>query len=239
MECTGRLPIKPGLKRILKPSQKVIISARRQGRRCAHLCARVNCGKVGKEKSPVINNASCTTNCIAPVMAILNEKFGIAKAIMSTIHGYTSDQNLQDGPHKDLRRARAAAENTVPTIPVAAIATAEVIPDLGGAFDGLAFRVPVNTVSLSDITVLLKKNVTKEEINQAFVAAAKTDRFAGVLATTSEPLVSSDFKGNTNSGIVDLSLTNVVGGNLVKVVAWYDNEVGYAYRLVELAELYV
>ena len=240
LECTGRFTDKAGAEAHLKAgAKKVIISAPAKGGDVPTYVRAVNCGKAGKEKSLVINNASCTTNCIAPVMAVLHEKFGIAKAIMSTIHGYTSDQNLQDGPHKDLRRARAAAENTVPTSTGAAIATAEVIPDLGGAFDGLAFRVPVNTVSLSDITVLLKKNATKEEINQAFVAAAKTDRFAGVLATTSEPLVSSDFKGNTNSGIVDLSLTNVVGGNLVKVVAWYDNEVGYAHRLVELAELYV
>jgi glyceraldehyde 3-phosphate dehydrogenase len=172
-------------------------------------------------------------------MAVLNEKFGIDKAMMSTVHGYTADQNLQDGPHKDLRRARAAAENIVPTTTGAAIAVTEVIPAISGVFDGLALRVPVPTVSLSDMTVLLKKNVTKEEINKALVDASKTERFKGVLGTTTEKLVSSDFIGNTNSATVDLSLTNVVGGNLVKVIAWYDNEVGYANRLVEIAELYV
>ena len=240
LECTGRFTNKEGADMHLKAgAKKVIISAPAKGAGVPTYVRAVNCGKVGKEKSLVINNASCTTNCIGPVMAVLHEKFGIAKALMSTIHGYTSDQNLQDGPHKDLRRARAAAGNTVPTSTGAAMATTEVIPDLAGAFDGLAFRVPVAVSSLSDITVLLKKNVTKEEVNQVFVEAAKIDRFAGVLTTTSEPLVSSDFIGNTHSAIVDLNLTNVVGRNLVKVVAWYDNEVGYAHRLVELAELYV
>lgn len=252
LECTGRftnkegaeMHLKAGAKKVIisapaKPSSRTAGSLPGEGGDVPTYVRAVNCAKCHKETSPVINNASCTTNCIGPVMAVLNKSFGIEKAMMSTIHGYTSDQNLQDGPHKDLRRARAAAENTVPTSTGAAIATTEVIPDLFGSFDGLAFRVPVAVGSLSDITVLLKKNVTKEEVNKAFVAAAKTERFAGVLDTTSEPLVSSDFIGNTHSAIVDLNLTNVVGGNLVKVVAWYDNEVGYAHRLVELAELYV
>ncbi len=239
LECTGRFTNKEGAEMHIKAgARKVIISAPAKGGDVPTYVRAVNCGKVGEEKSSVINNASCTTNCIAPVMAVLHENFGIEKAMMSTVHGYTADQNLQDGPHKDLRRARAAAENIVPTSTGAATATAEVIPDLSGAFDGLALRVPVLVSSLSDITVLLKKNVTKEEVNEAFMKAAKTDRFAGVLTTTSEPLVSSDFRGSAYSATVDLSLTNVVGGNLVKVVAWYDNEVGYAHRLVELAELY-
>jgi glyceraldehyde 3-phosphate dehydrogenase len=239
LECTGRFTNKEGAGRHLKAgAKKVIISAPAKGGDVPTYVRAVNCGKCNKETSSVINNASCTTNSIGPVMAVLNEKFGIEKAMMTTAHGYTADQNLQDGPHKDLRRARAAAENIVPTSTGAAIATTEVIPALVGAFDGLALRVPVPTVSISDMTVVLKKNVTKEEINQAMIDAAKTERFAGVLTTTGEPLVSSDFVGNTHSAIVDLNLTNVVGGNLVKVVAWYDNEVGYAHRLVELAELY-
>ena len=239
LECTGRFTNKEGAEMHIKAgARKVIISAPAKSGDVPTYVRAVNCSKVGKEKTLVINNASCTTNSIGPVMAVLNEKFGIAKAMMSTIHGYTADQNLQDGPHKDLRRARAAAENIVPTSTGAAIATAEVIPDLSGSFDGLALRVPVLVSSLSDITVLLKKNVTKEEVNQAFVDAAKTDRFAGVLTTTTESLVSSDFRGSSYSATVDLSLTNVIGGNFVKVVAWYDNEVGYAHRLVELAELY-
>ena len=171
-------------------------------------------------------------------MAVLHEKFGVAKAIMSTVHGYTNDQNLQDGPHKDLRRARAAAENIIPTTTGAAIAVTEVLPDLKGVFDGVAFRVPVPVVSLSDITVVLKKKATVEEINNALTAASKTPRFKNVLAVTNEQLVSSDFVGNTYSTIVDLPLTKVVDGDLVKVVAWYDNEVGYAHRLIEICLLF-
>jgi glyceraldehyde 3-phosphate dehydrogenase len=240
LECTGRFTDKVGAQQhITAGAKKVVISAPAKGGDVPTYVRAVNCAKCKKETSNVINNASCTTNSIGPVMAVLNEKFGIDKAMMSTVHGYTADQNLQDGPHKDLRRARAAAENIVPTTTGAAIAVTEVIPAISGVFDGLALRVPVPTVSLSDMTVLLKKNVTKEEINKALVDASKTERFKGVLGITTEQLVSSDFIGNTNSATVDLSLTNVVGGNLVKVIAWYDNEVGYANRLVEIAELYV
>ena len=239
LECTGRFTSKEGADMHLKAgAKKVIISAPAKGGDVPTYVRAVNCGKCHKETAAIINNASCTTNSIGPVMAVLNETFGIEKAMMTTAHGYTADQNLQDGPHKDLRRARAAAENIVPTTTGAAIAVTEVIPGLANVFDGLALRVPVPTVSVSDMTVLLKKNVTKEEINQAMIDASKTERFDGVLTTTTEQLVSSDFIGNTHSAIVDLSLTNVVGGNLVKVVAWYDNETGYANRLVELAELY-
>lgn len=238
LECTGRFTKKEDAELHLKAgAKKVIVSAPAKGDVPTYVRG-VNCGQVGKEQSAVINNASCTTNCIAPVMAVLQEKFGIEKAFMSTAHGYTADQNLQDGPHKDLRRARAAAVNIVPTTTGAAKAVGEAIPSLKGIFDGVAFRVPVLTVSLSDITAVLKKNVTKEEINQALIDASKTSRFAGILTCTEEPLVSSDMVGNTYSSIVDLALTNVVGGNLVKVVAWYDNEVGYAHRLVEMAELF-
>lgn len=240
LECTGRFTDKTGAELHIKAgAKKVIISAPAKGADVPTYVRAVNCGKVGKEKSLVINNASCTTNSIAPAMAVLEEKFGIAKALMTTIHAYTADQNLQDGPHKDLRRARAASENIVPTTTGAAKAVGEVMTSVQGRFDGLSIRVPVVTVSLSDFTMLLKKKVTKEEINQAFVEASKMPRFKGVLAVTNEPLVSTDFIGNTNSCIVDLALTNVVDGDLVKVVAWYDNEYGYAHRLVEMAELYV
>jgi glyceraldehyde 3-phosphate dehydrogenase len=186
---------------------------------------------VGEEV--VTSNASCTTNCIAPVMAVLDESFGIEKALMSTVHAYTASQALQDAPLKDLREARAAAQNIVPTSTGAAIATAEVLPQLKGKFDGLSFRVPVITVSLSDITVLLKCDVTVEEVNAALTAASQTDRFKGILGVSNEPLVSSDYKGDSHSSVVDLELTRVVGGNFVKVVAWYDNEWGYSNRLVE------
>ncbi len=239
LECTGRFRDAESAGMHLKAgAKKVIISAPGKGKDIPTYVRGVNCGKVGGEKAKIINNASCTTNCIAPVMAVLDEKFGIEKGMMSTVHGYTADQNLQDGPHKDLRRARAAAENIVPTSTGAAKAVGEVKTNLQGIFDGVAFRVPVPTCSLSDITVVLKKNVTKEEINKTLVDASKTARFKGILFCTEEPLVSADYVGNTYSSIVDLPLTNVVGGNLVKVVAWYDNEVGYSHRLVEMAELF-
>lgn len=237
LECTGRFTNKEDAEmHIQAGAKKVIISAPAKGGEVPTYVMGVNSDAIDGEEVAVINNASCTTNCIAPIMAVLQEKFGIEKAFMSTIHGYTADQNLQDGPHKDLRRARAAAENIVPTTTGAAKAVGEVIPTLKGVFDGVAFRVPVPTVSLSDITAVLKQDVTKEAVNAVLAAAAKSRRFKGILAVTAEPLVSSDFVGNLASSIVDLSLTNVVGGNLVKVVAWYDNEAGYAHRLVQLAE---
>ncbi|OGH84413.1 MAG: type I glyceraldehyde-3-phosphate dehydrogenase [Candidatus Magasanikbacteria bacterium RIFOXYA2_FULL_44_8] len=239
LECTGRFTKKEDAELHLKAgAKKVVLSAPGKGGDIPTYVRGVNCGMVKKEQSCVINNASCTTNCIAPVMAVLDEAFGIEKAFMSTVHGYTADQNLQDGPHKDLRRARAAAENVVPTSTGAAKAVGEAKPNLKGIFDGIAFRVPVPTCSLSDISAVLKKNVTKEEINEALMKAAKTKRFEGILMCTDEPLVSSDYVGNSYSSIVDMPLTNVVGGNLVKVVAWYDNEVGYSHRLVEMAELF-
>ncbi len=239
LECTGKFRDRAGTSLHLKAgAKKVIISAPAKDKDIPTYVCGVNCGKVKNEKSLIINNASCTTNCIAPVMAVLEEKFGIEKAMMSTVHGYTADQNLQDGPHKDLRRARAAAENIIPTSTGAAKAVGEAIANLKGIFDGVAFRVPVPTVSLSDIVLVLKKKVTKETVNNALVSASKTLRFKGILAVTKDPVVSADFTGNTYSSIVDLELTNVVGGDLVKVVAWYDNEVGYAHRLVEMAILF-
>lgn len=181
----------------------------------------------------VISNASCTTNCIAPVAAVIHAKFGIEKALMTTVHSYTDDQNLQDGSHKDMRRARAAAENIVPTSTGAAIAVTETIPELKGLFDGMSLRVPTATGSISDFTFLLKRNVTVDEVNQALTSASEDILYKGILAVSSEPLVSSDIIARSESSIVDLPLTQVVGGNLVKVFAWYDNEWGYANRLVE------
>jgi glyceraldehyde-3-phosphate dehydrogenase type I len=181
----------------------------------------------------VISNASCTTNCVAPVMAVLQAEFGVEKALLTTIHSYTDDQNLQDNSHKDMRRARAAAENIIPTSTGAAIATTETIPELKGIFDGKALRVPTATGSISDFTVLIKKNVTVEQVNQAFEEASQNRLYKGILAVSWEALVSSDIIGRSESSIVDLSLTQVVGGNLVKVFSWYDNEWGYANRLVE------
>ena len=191
----------------------------------------VNGSKYGGEQ--IISNASCTTNCIAPVAAVMNLKFGIVKAMMTTVHGYTADQNLQDGPHKDLRRARSAAENIVPTTTGAGVATTEVVPELKGLFDGAAIRVPVPVGSISDFTFLLKKKVTVEEVNQAFKEISANPLFASILAVTEDPVVSSDIVGRPESAIVDLSLTQVVDGDMVKIFAWYDNEFGYSNRLVE------
>lgn len=181
----------------------------------------------------LINNASCTTNCIAPVAKIMLENFGVEKAMMTTIHGYTSDQRLQDGGHKDYRRARAAAQNIVPTSTGATKAAAKAIPELEGIFTGLAIRVPVIVGSLADFTFVLKKETTVDEINNIFKKEAQNPNYQGILEVTEDPLVSSDVIGNPYSSIVDLSLTQVVGGNMVKVIAWYDNEYAYANRLVE------
>lgn len=181
----------------------------------------------------IFSNASCTTNCIAPLVKIMKEKFGIEKAVLTTIHSYTDDQNLHDNSHKkDMRRARNAASNIVPTSTGAAKATTEIIPSMRGKFDGLAIRVPTPTVSLSDLTFLTKKEVTVEAVNQAFTEASKKN-YRHIVAVSNEPLVSSDFIGCEYSAVVDLALTQVIDGNLVKVIAWYDNEWGYTCRLVE------
>lgn len=235
LECTGHFTDFEGAsKHIQAGAKRVIISAPAKGGGVPTHVIGVNEKDAGKTDK-VINNASCTTNCIAPVAAVIHEVFGIKKAMMTTIHAYTADQNLQDGPHKDLRRARAAAENIVPTTTGAAIATTEVIPELKGLFDGLSMRVPVAVVSMSDFTFVLKKKVTVEQVNNALKKAAKNARWKGILEVTEEPLVSSDFIGNPASSIVDLGLTKVVDGDLVKVVAWYDNEWGYSVRLAEMA----
>lgn len=185
----------------------------------------------------IISNASCTTNCIAPVMAILSDKLGIEKSMMTTVHSYTASQALQDAPNKDPREGRNAAENIVPTTTGAAKAAALTVPELQDLFDGLSIRVPTPVVSLSDITLVSKKNTTVEEVNDILVKASKEHRYKGILAVTDEPLVSKDLVGDSHSAIVDLVLTKVVGGNLVKVVAWYDNEWGYSNRLVEMVAL--
>ncbi len=231
IESTGRFTDKEGASLHLKAgAKKVVISAPAKGGGVPTLVLGVNAQTYSNEE--VINNASCTTNCIAPVAEVINNKFGILKALMTTIHGYTQDQNLQDGPHKDLRRARAAAQNIVPTSTGAAIATTETIPALKGLFDGVAIRVPVSVGSMSDFTFLLSKKVTVEEVNKVLQEASE-GALKGILAVTDEPIVSSDIVGRSESAIVDLGLTQVVDGDLVKVFAWYDNEFGYSNRLVE------
>lgn len=241
LECTGRFTDEAGAgQHLTAGAKRVIISAPAKGGAIPTHVLGVNPQGAGKPK--IINNASCTTNCIAPVAAIMHEAFGVKKALMTTTHAYTAEQNLVDGPppggkSNDLRRARAAAANIIPTSTGAAIAVTETIPELKGLFDGMALRVPVPTVSLSDFTFLLKKKTTAEEINSVFKKAAKSARWNGILGVTDEPLVSSDFVGDTRSSIVDLPLTKVVDGDFVKVVAWYDNEWGYSCRLGEMALL--
>jgi glyceraldehyde 3-phosphate dehydrogenase (phosphorylating) len=181
----------------------------------------------------VISNASCTTNCFVPVAKVLHDSFGIERGMMTTIHAYTADQKLQDLPHKDLRRARAAADNVIPTSTGANKAVAEVLPELAGKFAGMAFRVPILDVSVVDLTIELTKTATAENINAAFEAAAG-GALKGILAVSHEELVSSDFKGNPHSSIVDAPLTLTLGSNWAKVVSWYDNEWGFSCRMVDL-----
>ncbi len=215
-------------------AKKVIISAPAKGDGADTIVLGVNEDVLKSGASDIISNASCTTNCITPVMAVLESNFGIDKAMMTTVHSYTASQKLQDAPAKDLREARAAAENIVPTTTGASIAAAKALPALEGKFGGLSVRVPTPVVSMSDFVVVLKRDVTVDEVNTVFKKAAAEPFYQGILDVTEEELVSSDFKGNSHSCIVDLPLTAVVGGNMLKVVAWYDNEWGYSNRLVEL-----
>lgn len=214
-------------------AKKVVLSAPAKGEGAKTVVLGVNEDVVTPEDE-ILSNASCTTNCIAPVMRVLEDNFGIEKAMMTTVHSYTASQRLQDAPAKDLREARAAAENIVPTTTGASKAAALTIPSLKGKFNGLSVRVPTPVVSLSDITAVLKRDTTIEELNEVFKKAANEPYYEGILGVTEEELVSIDFRGNSHSAIVDLPLTDVVGGNLVKIVAWYDNEWGYSNRLVEL-----
>ena len=238
IESTGRftdydkasLHIKAGAKKV------IITAPTKDGGKTPTYVLSVNNAKYSGE--PVISNASCTTNCITPVVAVLEEKFGIKKLMMTTVHSMTAEQNLVDGPppgghSTDMRRARSAPNNIVPTTTGAAIAAAEAIPQLRGLFHGLSVRVPTPVGSLSDFAILLARPATREEINQAFIDASKTPRFAGRLCVSNDALVSSDIVGNPASAIVDLELTQVIDGDFAKVVAWYDNEFGYSNRLVE------
>jgi glyceraldehyde 3-phosphate dehydrogenase len=194
----------------------------------------VNEDQYDPKRHNIISNASCTTNCIAPVVKVLHQSFGISKGLMNTIHAYTNDQRLLDMYHKDLRRARAAAINIIPTTTGAAKAVAQVIPELKGKLHGLSLRVPTVTVSIVDFVADLDKEVTVEQVNQAFRAAAEGP-LNGILEYCEEELVSIDFKGNPASSIFDAPSTMVIGGNMVKVLAWYDNEWGYSCRLADLA----
>jgi glyceraldehyde 3-phosphate dehydrogenase len=214
-------------------AKKVIITAPTKGDGAQTIVMGVNEDKLA-DAGDVISCASCTTNSITPVAAVIEDAFGIEKAMMTTVHSYMSDQKIVDAPAEDLREARSAATNIVPTTTGASVAAAEVLPALEGIFGALSVRVPTPIVCLGDFVIVTKRDVSVDEVNEAFKKAAADPYYQGILTVTQEPLVSSDFIGNSHSAIVDLSLTNVVGGNLLKVVAWYDNEWGYCNRLVEL-----
>lgn len=232
IESTGAFTKAEDLQKHIQAGAKaVVLSAPVKGEGVPTYVLSVNGNDYKGEQ--IISNASCTTNCITPVAHVIEHTFGIEKAMMTTIHGYTSDQNLHDGGHRDYRRARNAAQNIIPTSTGATIAAAEAFPPLKGIFNGLAIRVPVPVGSLSDFTFLLKRDVTVEEVNQALKDAAGKPEYQGILQVTEDPIVSSDVIGNSHSSIADLSLTQVVGGNMLKVIAWYDNEYGYSNRLVE------
>lgn len=214
-------------------AKRVVISAPAKGEGAKTIVLGVNEDAVTPEDL-ILSNASCTTNCIAPIMKVLEDEYGIEKAMMTTVHSYTGSQRILDAPAKDLREARSAAENIVPTTTGASKAAALTIPSLQGKFNGLSVRVPTPVVSLSDITAVIKRQTTKEELTEFFKKIAKEEYYQGIIGVTEEELVSSDFIGDPRSCIVDLPLLDVVGGNMIKVVAWYDNEWGYSNRLVEL-----
>ncbi len=240
LECTGRfVENDAAVAHVDAGAKKVVVSAPTKGGETKTYLLGVNHDKYADEK--VISNASCTTNCISPVVSVIHNRFKIIKSALTTIHAVTAGQNLVDGapnPQKpDLRRARAGAWNMVPTTTGATKATTQAIPELEGKFDGLAIRVPIMTGSVSDLTFLVEKKTTKEEVNAAFEDAAANPFYKDVLAATYEPIVSSDIIGSPYSCIVDLNMTSVIDGDFVKVLAWYDNEWGYSNRLVEMALL--
>jgi glyceraldehyde 3-phosphate dehydrogenase len=233
IESTGRFTDKEKAAAHLRgPVKKVIISAPAKNEDITIVLG-VNEKAYDPAKHHVISNASCTTNCLAPVAKVVHQKFGIKKALMTTIHSYTNDQVILDFPHKDLRRARAAALSMIPTSTGAAKAVALVLPELKGKFDGIAVRVPTPNVSLVDVVMEVEKETSTAEVNAALKEAANKE-LRGILAFEEAPLVSSDFKGNSNSSIVDAENTKVIGGNLVKVLSWYDNEWGYSCRVRDL-----
>ncbi len=235
IDCTGKFKDKPGLGKHLKGTVKKVIMCAPGKDLDGTFVMGVNHTNYDNSKHHIFSNASCTTNCLAPVVKVLEDKFGIENGFMTTVHAYTSDQNLLDGSHSDLRRARAAAMSMIPTSTGAAKAMGEVIPAMKGKLDGSSIRVPTSDVSVVDFTANLKTKTTKEEINKVMKEAAET-YLKGVLEFTDLELVSNDFKGNQHSSIFDSKLTNVINGNMVKVVSWYDNEVGFSCRVIDLAK---
>ncbi len=234
IESTGFFTDKDGAsKHIAAGAKRVVISGPTKSEGVDTIVLGANDDSV-EGSTDVVSNASCTTNSLGAVMAILDAEFGVEKSMLTTVHSYTASQRLQDAPAKDLREGRNAAENIVPTSTGAAIAVTKALPCLAGKFDGISMRVPTPVVSISDVTALLARDVSVDDINDAFKKAAADPFYQGILGVSDEPLVSRDYIGNSHSGVVDLALTRVVGGNLIKICVWYDNEWGYSNRLVEL-----
>lgn len=235
LECTGAFRDRQGAEKHLHAGAKrVIISAPSKSEDIPSFVLGVNEGKFDREKDYICDMSSCTTNCLAPIVKVLDEKLGIVSGLITTIHSYTSDQRLLDLPHKDLRRGRAAALNIVPTTTGAAKTIGEVIPEVEGKMDGLALRVPTSVVSVVDLTCQLENSISAEKLNGLFEKAAQKE-LKGILTVSNEPLVSSDYRGNKFSAVIDAAMTRVIG-RTVKVLAWYDNEWAYACRLVEFAK---
>lgn len=236
LECTGVFrKLEDAKKHITAGAKKVIISAPAKSEGVPGYVLGINEEKFDSKKDEVMDMGSCTTNCLAPMVKVLNDNFKIQKGFMTTIHSYTTDQRILDLPHKDLRRARAAALNMIPTTTGATKAIGKIIPELNGKLDGIAIRVPTPTVSILDLIVNVKKDTNREEVNEAFKKAAQSEKMKGVLKAEEEPLVSMDYVGDTHSAIVDLEQT-MVKDNLIKILGWYDNEYGYSCRLAEFAE---
>jgi glyceraldehyde 3-phosphate dehydrogenase (phosphorylating) len=235
IESTGRFTNAPDARKHLHGSVKKVIISAPAKQEDITIVLGVNEENYNPQEHHIISNASCTTNCLAPVAKVIHERFGIRTAQMTTIHSYTNDQQLLDLPHKDLRRARAAALSMIPTSTGAAKAVALVLPELKGKFDGISVRVPTPTVSLVDVVIEVERETTSEDVNKALKDAAN-EELKGILAFTEEPLVSADFRKNPNSSIVDAEYTKVIGGRLVKILSWYDNEWGYSCRVRDLVK---
>jgi glyceraldehyde 3-phosphate dehydrogenase len=239
LECTGKF-VKDGASKahLDAGAKKVILSAPSKGKPEAPTYL-IGVNHLKYKGEQIISNASCTTNCIAPITKIIDEVFGIKRAFLNTVHSYTADQNLVDGPHKDLRRARSAAANIIPTTTGAAICVTKVLPKLIGKFDGVSLRVPTICGSISDLTFLINKKTTAKDVNSILLKASKSKDLKGILTVSNEPLVSSDIIGNSASAIVDLQSTMVVGGDYIKLLVWYDNEWGYSERLVDMINVVI
>jgi len=235
LECTGRFRDLEGAKKHIKAgAKKVIISAPAKSEEIPSFVLGVNADKFNPQKDAIVDMGSCTTNCLAPIVKILNDNFRIIKGFMTTVHSYTNDQRLLDLPHKDLRRARAAAMNIIPITTGSAKAIGKVVPEMKGRLNGIAIRVPSPTVSILDLVIEAEKNTSVEEVNMVFEQAAAKEDFQGILRVEKKPLVSTDYIGDSYSSIIDLEQT-MVKDNLIKVLAWYDNEYGYSCRLADFA----